>query len=432
MSGEAESVLSDEEEQVFRQRCRDFLDEHAIGITGGSEADPRGELRLGAAQKFQKALADAGLAGLTYPSEYGGAGLTKAHERIWRTEYGKYPNMTTELTISHGMCLPMLYEHGTEAQKARYLPRNISGEDVWCQMFSEPGAGSDVASLQMTATRDGDHWVLNGQKVWTTLAHLCAYGIVIARTNSEVPKHGGISMFIVDLNAPGVTIRPIHQIDGSMHFNEIFFDDVIVPAVDGVTTAGGAEDDGFAGGDGTPAALVGELNNGWNLATSMLMYERVAIGTGNTTGINTERSDRLIEECHKQGINDNPTLRQRLIQLRILETCQSLVAMRTRAELKAGRTPGPGGSIGKLQTSESLAMYRDLSLEIVGASGMAWADSSDAIWQRNALTTMQAGIAGGTSEIQRNIIGDRVLGLPRDISVDKGVPFNELKVGTQS
>ena len=403
-------VLSPTEDAEFRARCRTFLDEHAAGIHVGGRADPRGELRLQAGQRFQKALAEAGLAGLVYPEEYGGAGLTRAHEQAWREEYAKYPNMTYELTISHGMCLPMLAEYGTDAQKAAYLAKNITAEEVWCQMFSEPGAGSDVASLQTRAVRDGDEWVLNGHKVWTTLAHLCHYGIIIARTNPEVPKHAGISMFIVPMDAPGIEIRPIHQIDGGQVFNEIFFTDVHIPA----------------------ANLLGAVDKGWAMATAMLMYERVAIGAGATEGIDTERSDLLIEECLERGTVGDPRLRQKLMQLRILETCKSLVSMRTRAELEAGKTPGPGGSVGKLQGSILLDLYRDLSMELVGVSGIAWQHAPDGTWQRNALTTLQAGIAGGTDEIQRNIIGDRVLGLPRDVSVDKGVPFKNLAVGTQA
>lgn len=404
----SDATLSPAEAEAFRARCRAFLDEHATGIHLGGDPDPRGEKRLRAAQAFQKKLADAGLAGLIYPVEYGGAGLTKAHERIWREEYARYPNMTNELTISHGMCLPMLNEYGTHEQKLAYMPRNISGEDVWCQMFSEPGAGSDVASLQTRAELDGDEWVINGQKVWTTLAHLCAYGIIIARTDPDVPKHAGISMFIVPMDAPGVEIRPIHQIDGGMHFNEIFFTDVRIPREN----------------------LLGDLNNGWRMATAMLMYERVAIGTGAAQGIRHERADELIAEATRRGLVDRPVLRQKLMQLWIAETVQSLVSLRTRAELKAGKTPGPGGSITKLAVTNIAYLARDLSMEIVGASGVAWSEATDARWQRMALSSMQAGIAGGTNEIQRNIIGDRVLGLPRDISVDRGVPFRELKVGT--
>ncbi|MXZ52725.1 MAG: dehydrogenase [Acidimicrobiaceae bacterium] len=406
----ADDALPPGEDEVFRARCRAFLDEHATGISLGGRSDPRGEFRLRAAQRFQKALADEGLAGLTYPVTYGGAGLTKAHEKAWRETYSAYPNMTYDLLISHGMCLPMMAEYGTHTQKSAYLARNISGEDVWCQMFSEPGAGSDVASLQTRAERDGDEWIINGQKVWTTLAHLCTYGIIIARTDPEVPKHAGISMFIVPMDAEGVEVRPIHQIDGGTHFNEVFFTDVRIGS----------------------GSLLGDLNNGWRMATAMLMYERVAIGSGTTGGITTDRTDRLIDEARKRGLTHDPALRQKLMRLRTLETCLSLVAMRTRAELKAGRTPGPGGSIGKLATVEIADLHTEVSMAIAGASGVAWEDEADAFWQRQALTSLQAGIAGGTTEIQRNIIGDRVLGLPRDISVDRGVPYRDLAVGTQT
>ncbi|MGZ0218017.1 MAG: acyl-CoA dehydrogenase family protein, partial [Acidimicrobiales bacterium] len=236
------------------------------------------------------------------------------------------------------------------------------------------------------------------------------YGVIVARTNPEVAKHAGISMFIVPMDTPGVEIRPIHQIDGGQHFNEVFFTDASIPLDN----------------------LLGELNNGWNMATAMLMYERVAIGTGTTSGISTGRSDQLIEVAQKNGKITHPVIRQNLMRLREMETAASLVRMRTRAELQAGKTPGPGGSLTKLIATNIGNLYRDLSLEIVGVESMAWDDPAGATWQRLALTGLQMGIAGGTNEIQRNIIGDRVLGLPRDISVDKGIPFKDLKVGTQS
>jgi len=223
MSDTAEAAeLSAEDAEAFRAKCKAFLDEHATGIVR-TTADERDEESVAQTQVFQKALADAGLAGIMYESQYGGAGLTRAHEKIWREIYGDYPDMTGQLTISHGMNLPMLNEYGTHEQKLQFLPKNISGEEIWCQMFSEPGAGSDVASLQTKAELDGDEWIINGQKVWTTLAHVSRYGLIVARTDPSQPKHAGISMFIVDMEAPGVDIRPIHQIDGGKHFNEIFF-----------------------------------------------------------------------------------------------------------------------------------------------------------------------------------------------------------------
>ncbi len=409
-----EGALSDDEAQEFRQRCIDFLEAHATGIHLGGDPDPRAEKRLRAAKEFQQKLADAGLAGITYPKEYGGAGLTKAHDRIWRECYAQYPFMTSELTISHGMCLPMLYEYGTDEQRQKYLADNIAARTVWCQMFSEPGAGSDVASLQSRAVRDGDEWILNGQKVWTTLAHLCDYGIIIARTDPEQPKHAGISMFIVDMHSPGIEIRPIHQVDGGLHFNEIFFTDVRIPAEN----------------------LVGDLNNGWRLATAMLMYERVAIGGGGTDGVTHAQADALIAEARGRGLLDDEVLRDDLMNLYVQESVKSMNSLRSRAELKAGKTPGPAGSLGKLQGTLVGYLARDLSMRIVGADAISWADGgpgdgSGHKWAQQAIRVMGSGIAGGTNEIQKNIIGDRVLGLPRDISVDKNVPFKDLKVGTQ-
>jgi alkylation response protein AidB-like acyl-CoA dehydrogenase len=404
-----EATLSTEDVQAFRLRCREFLDRHATGVpfTGG---DPRGDAALDAGKVFQKALAEAGLAGLVYPTEYGGAGLTRAHDRIWREEYGKYPDMTSQLTISHGMCLPVLNDFGTHEQKRRFMPKNISGEEIWCQMFSEPGAGSDVASLQTKAERDGDEWVINGQKVWTTLAHRSDYGVIIARTNPDAPKHAGISMFILDMHAPGVEIRPIHQIDGGRHFNEIFFTDVRIPA----------------------DWLLGELNNGWNQATAMLMYERVAIGTGSTSGVTHPMADRLINEATKLGKITDPVLRQELMRVYSEEFTKSLVSMRTRAEMKAGKAPGPGGSLGKLHGAKIARMTRTLTGRVLGPDTDAWLPGDRAeTWARTILTTFAANIAGGTDEIQKNIIGDRVLGLPREPAVDRDVPFRDLRVGTQ-
>jgi len=396
------ATLSKDEAEAFRERCRAFLSEHA---------KPGARRDLEAARSFQAALAEAGLAGLTYDAEFGGAGLTLEHERIFRQVAQEFPAMTGELVISHGMCLPVLNEFGTDEQKRRYMPDNIAARTVWCQMFSEPGAGSDVASLQTRADRDGDEWVLNGQKVWTTLAHRSDYGVIVARTDPEQPKHAGISMFIVDLKAPGVEIRPIHQIDGGSHFNEVFFTDVRIPADN----------------------LLGEMNNGWRQATAMLMYERVAIGSMGAGAISQPMYDLLLGAAKATGRLDDPVIRDELMKVYAMETTKSLVAMRTRAELKAGKAPGPGGSLGKLYSSVISWRFREIAMEIAGAGSQAWepGDALGQMMQSVVLNSFQAGIAGGTDEIQRNIIGDRVLGLPRDISVDTKVPFRELRVGTQ-
>jgi alkylation response protein AidB-like acyl-CoA dehydrogenase len=398
----AAGILSPEEAAAFRERCRAFLAEHA---------KPGARRDLGAAKAFQGALAEAGLAGLTYAPEYGGAGLTLEHERIYRQVSQEFPQMASELVISHGMCLPVLDEFGTEDQKRTYLPDNIAGRTVWCQMFSEPGAGSDVASLQTKAERDGDEWIINGQKVWTTLAHESDYGVLIARTDPEQPKHAGISMFIVPLkDTPGVDIRPIHQIDGGRHFNEVFFTDLRVPAEN----------------------LIGEYNNGWRQATAMLMYERVAIGSMGAGSISQPNYDMLLAAAKRAGRTDDPVVRDQLMKIYAMETTKALIAIRVRAELKAGKSPGPGGSLGKLAGSVIQWRVREIAMEIAGAGSQAWDpdDPKAGELQNHVVGSFSASIAGGTDEIQRNIIGDRVLGLPRDISVDTNVPFKDLKVGT--
>jgi alkylation response protein AidB-like acyl-CoA dehydrogenase len=404
------ATLTAEEAAEFRAKCRAFLEAHAKGATGHDQRnEDRGAAMMQGAREFQQKLAEAGLAGLVYPKEVGGAGLTRAHDRIWREEYAAFPDMTSELTISHGMCLPVLNDFGTPEQKAQFLPDNISGKKIWCQLFSEPGAGSDVASLQTKAERDGDEWIINGQKVWTTLAHLSDYGVVLARTNPDAPKHAGISMFIVDMRDPSVEIRAIHQIDGGKHFNEVFFTDTRVPA----------------------SWLLGELNNGWNQATAMLMYERVAIGTGSSSGVTHPNADRLIDHARRTGQISDPVVRQHLMQMYMEETTKSLVSMRTRAEMKAGRAPGPGGSLGKLHGAKIARMMRNLINEVLGADVMAW-EPGDKVeqWSKSIVGSFAANIAGGTDEIQQNIIGDRVLGLPREPAVDRDVSFKDLKVGT--
>lgn len=399
------STMTETDVAEFRKKCVDFMDTYAVK---SGNAMPSFEDQ----KAYLVAAAGAGLAGVPFAEEFGGGGLTLEHEKVWREVKGNYRMMDSEFIISHGMCLPMLNEYGNDEQKTAYMADMISGKTMWCQMFSEPGAGSDVASLQSKCELDGDEWILNGQKVWTTLAHKSQYGVVVARTDPEQVKHAGLSMFILDMAAPGVEIRPIHQIDGGSHFNEVFFTDVRIPK----------------------DHLLGEYNAGWKLATAMLMYERVAIGGAGSGKINQPTYKLLKSAAEESGKLQDPVVRDQLMKIYAMETTKSMVAMRNNAEQKAGKTPGPGGSLGKLFGSNIAWKMREIALEIAGMSSIAWdpADASGAERQRIVLNSFQSSIAGGTDEIQRNIIGDRVLGLPRDISVDKGVPFNQTKVGTQA
>jgi len=334
----SQETLSAEESDEFRSQVRSFLVENTH-----PDAD------LAASKAFHGKLAQAGLGGLVFDRAYGGAGLTRAHDRIYREEAAHFPTMSNEFIISHGMCLPVMNDFGTEEQKLKFLPDIIAGNTLWCQMFSEPGAGSDVASLQTKAERDGEEWIINGQKVWTTLAQVSDYAVLIARTDPSVVKHAGISMFILPMDAPGVEVRPIHQIDGSSHFNEVFFTDVRIP-VD---------------------HLLGELNNGWNQATAMLMYERVAIGTAGSGKISQPNYKMLKEAAEANGMLEDLNVRQDLMRIYSMETTKALVSLRTRAEMQSGKAPGPGGSLGKLFSSVIQWRVRELLMNMAGPCSQA-------------------------------------------------------------
>ena len=394
-------------ESEFAARVEGFLSEHCSSV--GDPVDDEGEMQgLVRTRAFQGALVDAGLAGLTYPTHLGGAGLTPLHQEVFTRVSAGWRLPNGPLAISHGMCLPMLSQFGTEEQKARYLPDNISGRAIWCQMFSEPGAGSDVAGLSMRAVRDGDEWILDGQKVWTSGAHYCDFGIVVARTDPTLPKHQGLSMFIVDMRAPGIEVRPLVQISGARGFNEVFFSDARIPA----------------------ANLLGDVNQGWNLAVSMLMFERVSIGAGGGA-LNARRSPELAALARALNRTSDPVIRQGLADLHIREEIKEYIGQRIRSSVATGRVPGPEGSIAKLNGAVLARRTRDLAMSIIGTAGQAWDDmdpSSEvaARWSSFCISAAGVSIAGGTDEVQRNIIGERVLGLPREPDSFKGAPWQDI------
>ena len=394
----------------FRTRARAFLEQHADPV--GTERHDDEAATVARAKAFQGALADAGLAAITYPTELGGAGLDAAHQRVFDEESSAFELPSRQFMIGLGMCAPTLLEFGSDAQQRAHLPALLRGDTVWCQLFSEPGAGSDVASLQTRAERDGDEWVVNGQKVWTSGAHYSDFGLLVARTNTDVPKHRGISMFIVDMRAAGITARPLRQIDGHAHFNEVFLDDVRIPA----------------------DALVGTVDDGWRVAVGMLANERVAIGAGGSSQqMGGEGYVTLVGLARTCGCADDPVVRQELASLYSRERILALMGQRIRAAFVAGRAPGPEGSVAKLATAILGKRSADLAMAMAGAAGQAWVATDESGGEQAAsfLFAPMLAIAGGTSEIQRNIIGERVLGLPKEPAVDRDVPFRELKVGTQ-
>jgi alkylation response protein AidB-like acyl-CoA dehydrogenase len=375
----------------FRARVRGFLREHAQLRVELGETPAYVPRDVGV--EFQGALFDAGLAGLTVPPAYGGAGLTKEHAEAFNDEAAPYWLPTGLYTITIGMCVPVLLEFGTEAQRHEHIPAMLQGREIWCQMFSEPDAGSDVASLKMRAERDGDEWVLNGQKIWTSSAHYASFGMCVARTDASLPKHQGLSMFIVPMNTPGIDVRPLVLMTGEHGFNEVFCTDARIPA----------------------ANLVGDLNGGWRCAIAMLMSERVALGASGNSLV-SGRADVLIEAARAAGRTSEPLLRQRLADVWIREEVLRYVALRVRSAVQAGRAPGPEGSIAKLLGSELVTRAGSLGIAIAGAAGQAW-PAGDRVATATAKAFLHApslSIAGGTTEIQHNIIGERVLGLPKD------------------
>ena len=395
--------------EAFRRTVRAFLSAHAPRRAARDDAASLGSTAadLATQRAFQAALADAGLAGLTWPRPWG-PGLTPEHQGVFSEEAAEYELPVSSFVIGLGMVIPTMIEFGTDAQRERYVAKALRGEEIWSQLFSEPGAGSDVASLQMRAERDGDEWVLNGQKVWTTGAQVSDFGAVIARTNPEQPKHRGITMFIIDFTAPGVEIRPLRQMNGGTGFNEVFFTDVRI----------------------TDANRIGDVDDGWRCAVAMLMNERVAIGSGGAgRGLGVEP---LIELARQRGRLGDPLVRQGIAEVYVRTKILSYIGQRTRAALKAGKAPGPEGSVAKLAGALLARRTSDLGMALAGAGGQAWHDPHDARWAMGVLSAPAARIAGGTDEVQRNIIGERVLGLPKEPQVDRAIPFRELKVGTQT
>jgi alkylation response protein AidB-like acyl-CoA dehydrogenase len=391
----------------FRSSVRAWLRAHAPAPAAG--LPPEEQLRR--AREFQAALCDAGYAGITWPKEVGGQGLTTAEQQVFSEEAVEYDLPTYPFTIGMGMCGPTLVDLGTPEQKRRYLPRLLRGEEIWCQLFSEPGAGSDVASLQTRAVLDGDHWVVTGQKVWTTNAQFADFGALLARTDPDRPKHAGLTMFIVDMHAPGVTVRPLKDMSERAPFNEVYFDDVRIPVEN----------------------VIGDVGRGWHAAVTMLGHERVSIGATRRPRSNPLEFASLVELARRAGVAQVPAQRERLAQLYAHERALELLNARMRQETAAGHPPGARGSVAKLAGALLLRRAIAVAGELAGAAAVAW-DPDDARAAGLALAVNSApssGIAGGTNEIQRNIIGERILGLPKEPQVDRDTPFRELKVGTQ-
>ena len=353
---------------------------------------------------------DAGFGWITGPTQFGGAGLTAAHERAYAAVEANYKVPSQSIfTIGLGMVAPTILAHGTDAAKEKFLKAMWRADIVGCQLFSEPGAGSDLASLQTKAERDGDEWIITGQKVWTSGAHYSDLGEIICRTDASLPKHKGMTAFLVDMKAPGVEIRPLRQMTGGASFNEVFFNEVRVP-------------DWYR---------LGAENEGWGVALTTLMNERAAIGTGSGGG-EVSMMTRITAMVRHFGLQDDALVRDMLANLYINYRVASLTNKRATDKMKAGQTPGPEMSTSKMALVNNQKLLNDFLCHVLGAKLQAdtgeWGTYA---WNQLLLGAPGMRIAGGSDEVMRNIVGERVLGLPKDVGIDSKSAFRDLKVGTQ-
>ncbi|WP_375501543.1 acyl-CoA dehydrogenase family protein [uncultured Jatrophihabitans sp.] len=391
-SSTAGSVEDTPAQADFRRRVREFLDANAerIAHRGWSRhTDPDAFVK---AREFQGRLFAAGLAGITYPKQFGGAGLGVVENLIWLEESAGFHIPSNRLMLGLGMCGPTILAIGSDELKDRYLPRLLRGDDMWCQLLSEPGAGSDLGAVSVRAVAEGGNFVVTGQKVWNSAAQFADMGVLIARTGTVESRHRGLTMLAVDMRTPGIEVRPIRQINGGAEFNEVFFDGARVPA----------------------ANVIGEVDGGWAAVITMLMNERVALS--GAEGVQTLDLDPLVELARRTGLDADPVFRDKFAKLYTNVVTIQLLGDRVRSALRAGQTPGGEGSIGKLKLSQSLRERAELMLEAAGPVGVAWpAEAPDEQrWSRELLVFPGIALGGGTDQIQRNVISERLLGLPRE------------------
>ncbi len=361
------------------------------------------QVELGAAKEWRAKRYDAGFGWITGPVELGGRGLPRAYEKAYGDLEARYdvPDQGF-FGIGLGMVAPTILDHATEEVSADLLPKMYRGDIVGCQLFSEPGAGSDLASLQMKAERDGDEWVITGQKVWTSGAHYSDIGEVICRTDFDLPKHKGLTGFVVEMDAPGVEVRPLRQMTGGANFNEVFFDEVRVP----------------------DTYRLGDVNDGWRVALTTLMNERASIGGGSGGG---GGFTRLQEMVRHYGLADDPVVRQELMDIYIRGKILGYTNQRAMAKMKAGQLPGPEMSGGKLALTENMRRTSAFVSRVLGPKLVAdtgeWGTFS---WAGYVLGMPAMAIAGGSDQVLRNIMGERVLGLPKEPGIDTTSSFKDL------
>jgi len=405
------------EEAKFRAEVRTWLDANAKKRSGRRELSAE-DMENGAANEmaaskaWQKTKAKAGYARITWPKGMGGIGGTPMQSIIFSQEESKYDVANGgPFAIGLGMCIPTLMAYGTEEAKKRFVWPAVQGDEIWCQLFSEPAGGSDVANLRTRAEKNGDTWTINGSKIWTTGAQFSDYGIILTRTDPNVPKHKGLTMFYIDMKDPGVDIRPIKQASGGSGFNEIFFTDVKVK----------------------DSQRLGEVGQGWTVALTTLMHERLAVGGGQGGGLDVPQ---LMQLARSLELEDGPAIKNAAVREKIADwyvrsAGLRYTTMRTMTALSQGKQPGPEASIAKIVVASKLQDLSAFSMDLEGEAGILQGPDAPmhGMFQGGWLSSPGLRIAGGTDEILRNIIAERVLGLPQDIRVDKDVPFNKIPTG---
>ena len=393
-------------EARFREEAVTWLNENVPTDDAFWALSPLEQARL-----WQKRKYDDGWACLGWAPEFGGRGASPIEEVIWRQEETRYELPTNFFLIGQGMIGPTLMAWATADDKARYLPPLASGEEVWCQLFSEPAGGSDLAALRTRAEPDGDDWIINGQKIWTSGAHYADYGVIVVRTDPTLPKHKGLSYFYIDMRAPGVEIKPIKQLTGDADFNEVYFTDVRV----------------------SDGQRLGEVGQGWQVALTTLMNERAAIG-GGIGKMDVDLAIAIAQDVELDGqpAIDNAAVRTRIADWYVQEAGLKYTGYRSLTALSRGALPGPENSIGKLVGAPKMQAMASFLMDLLGASG-AISDETLAvkagIIQRSYMGAPGMRIAGGTDEIMANIIAERVLGLPQEPRLDKGIPFTDVPTG---
>jgi alkylation response protein AidB-like acyl-CoA dehydrogenase len=394
-------------EAEFRAQARAFLDKHRRPLAPGesnnmlSERDDPETIKR--AKEWQALKRDNGWAVLTWPKEFGGRDATPIQSVIWNQEEARYQVPPNVFAIGLGMLGPTIMAHGTPEQKTKHIPRMARGDDIWCQLFSEPAAGSDLAGLRTSAVKKGDDWIINGQKIWTTGAHFSKWGMIVTRSDATVAKHAGLTYFIVDMESPGIEIRQIKQINGGSGFNEVFFSDVKVP----------------------DSNRLGRVGDGWRVALTTLMNERASIGGGG----GGMRTDDLIRMARESELNGRPALedsavRQKIADFYIRSAGLKYTGYRTLTALSKGTTPGPESSIGKLVGAPLGQEVSAFAIELQGLAGSAMGSA-----QEGYLGSPGLRIAGGTDEIMRNILAERVLRLPPEPRLDKDTAFRDVPTG---